>query len=66
FVRDVDGQVVTASRTNEQVKLGLGVEYGFTRSLKVSGAYEYIDSSDTFRVYEYDKNRFQARLEYKM
>lgn len=66
IIRDIGGEVESASRTNEKMKVGLGMEYRFTRALKVSGAYEYIDSTDTFDVYEYDKNQFQASLEYKM
>jgi hypothetical protein len=64
-LRDTDGEVKQAARSNEQSRIAAGCAYRWSQGWRLKGEYEYIDTEDTFDLYTYNKNRLNATLEYQ-
>lgn len=61
-LRDIDGQIKTASRENRRLTLTTGLSYRFGRRLRAELEYQFQESDDNFDLYTFDKYRVQASI----
>lgn len=64
-LRELDGSVKQAQREGEQHRLNADIAYRLKPNWQLSAHYQLTDQRDNFDIYQYDKHRVFASIEYQ-
>jgi len=64
-LREIDGSIKQAQREGEQRKLNADIAYRLNPNWLVRAQYQLTDQRDNFDIYQYDKHRVFASIEFQ-